>query len=304
MSYSIDDVLSDINETPKNNKNKYYSKCGKINPSKKYNVTIPKIIFQTCWSHDIPPKWQSSPESIKNIMPDWKYVLMDDEENREFVIKHFPDFLPYYDAFPYNIQRADCIRYMWLYINGGIYIDMDLEVLNPLDELFSYNNDVYLCKSGNVGSYFTNSFMASKPRCKFWLEVIEEMKKPLDWYYLGRHTVVMNSTGPIMLSHVAKKTDTVIGILPAKRIMPCSICNLKCATCESYLKPLEGSSWTSFDTTFYNFWLCNWKTVVAFLICLFLLILVFWIIRKYTSVNISFDPRDFYRSMKNFYKTQ
>jgi mannosyltransferase OCH1-like enzyme len=36
---------------------------------------------------------------------------MTDELNRKFIIDYFPSFLPYYDAFPYPIQRADAIRY-------------------------------------------------------------------------------------------------------------------------------------------------------------------------------------------------
>jgi len=34
--------------------------------------------------------------------------------NREFVCKHFPDFLEKYDTYPCNIQRADAIRYLLL----------------------------------------------------------------------------------------------------------------------------------------------------------------------------------------------
>jgi len=279
---NLDKLIREINpkqDSYKVKKGNYVSRCSQIRPYKKYDVKIPKIIFQTCWSHEIPNKWKISPKSIKALMSGWKYVLMDDNENREFVKKHFPDFLPYYDAFPYNIQRADAIRYCWLYVHGGIYMDLDFEVQHPLDSLFTSDTDVYLVHSGNIGSYVTNSFMASKPGAKFWLEVIEEMKKPLNWFYLGKHTTVMNSTGPIMLSHVAKNSETVYVNLPRTLIMPCSICNIECADCSSYLKPLKGSSWTGWDTTFLNFWLCNWKYVVSFLICMLILILVFYILQ-------------------------
>ena len=288
-------MISDINTELHEDRKSYISRCNKIKPLKKCDVKIPKIFFQTCWSHDIPPKWQSSPESIKKMMPSWKYVLMDDDENREFVKKHFPDFLPYYDAFPYNIQRCDAVRYMFLYVHGGIYMDLDFEILYPLDELFTSDAQVYLVKSGNVGSYHTNSFMASKPGCKLWLEVIEEMKKPLPFYIVGKHFTTMSSSGPLMLSRVVNKTGTVVSNLPAKYIMPCNVCNINCSTCESYLKPLEGSSWTAWDTTFLNFWLCNWKKVVSFLFLLLLLLLVAYIVRKYGISNDSLDIRDLFK---------
>lgn len=260
-------------------KNIYVSKCAQIYPHRKYNVKIPKIIMQTWKNNVIPKKWKTSPQSIEELMPDWSRVLMTDEDNRKFVQTHFPDFLPYYDAFPYNIQRADAIRYMWLYVHGGIYMDLDFEVLHPLDQLFTSDSEVYLVNSGNVGSYVTNSFMASKPRSAFWLKVIEEMKKPLPWYYRGKHVVVMNSTGPIMLSYVARKTGIVYGRLPTKYIMPCSVCNLKCSTCESFLKPLPGSSWVAADTHVYCFFLCNWKILIIAVILLLIVLLISVIIR-------------------------
>ena len=132
--------------------------------------------------------------------------------------------------------------------------------------------------------------MASRPRAKFWLEVIEEMKKPLPYYVVGKHFTVMMSTGPIMLSRVVRKTNTVISVVPKKLVMPCSICNLDCSTCESYLKPLEGSSWISWDTTFLNFWLCNWTTVVSFLICFLILLFIAWIIYKTGISDDSINP--------------
>ena len=270
------DYLAEID-----NKNPtYVSRCAQIAPTKKYDVKIPKIIMQTWKTHTVPDHWKVSPESISGLMPDWEYVLMDNTDNRAFIEEHFPDFLPYYDDFPYDIQRADAIRYAWLYVHGGIYMDLDFEVLHPLDELFISDAEVYLVHSGNVGSYVTNSFMASKPRSKFWLDVMEEMKKPLPWYYLGKHFVVMCSTGPMMLSRVSKKTRIVTAKLPNSRIMPCNICNIECYTCDSFLKPLEGSSWIGWDTMFYNFWLCHWKKVVGFVICILLLLIIAWIVYK------------------------
>lgn len=291
----MENIIRDINAEVEEDRKSYISKCNKIKPLKKCDVKIPKIFFQTCWSHDIPPKWQSSPTSIKKMMPSWKYILMDDQENRDFVEKHFPNFLPYYDAFPYNIQRCDSVRYMFLYVHGGIYMDLDFEILFPLDELFTSDAEVYLVKSGNVGSYHTNSFMASKPGCKLWLEVIEEMKKPLPFYIVGKHFITMTSTGPLMLSRVVNKTGTVVSNLPAKYIMPCNVCNISCSTCESYLKPLEGSSWISYDTVFLNFWLCNWKKVVSFFILFLLLLLIAYIVRKYGISNDSLDIRDLFK---------
>ncbi len=260
------------------NRRRTYSESNITKYRKEKKVKIPKIIMQTWKNNDIPKKWQVSPKSIKEMMPDWDYVLMTDEDNRNFVQKHFPDFLPYYDRFPYAIQRADAIRYMWLYIHGGIYIDLDFKVQHSLDELFTSGSEVYLVASGNVGAYITNSFMASKPRCKLWLEMIEAMKQKLSWFYMGKHVEVMNTSGPIALTHVVKKSRTIYSMLPGKLIMPCSICNINCDASGAFLKPLEGSSWISYDTKFYNFFMCKWKRVLIFIVFLLILALIILLI--------------------------
>ena len=249
-----------------------YSSFSYFNDNSK--VKIPKIIFQTWIDKNIPDKWKVSPKSIKKYMPDWEYVFMTDDDYRNFVKKHFPDFLPYYDGFPHNIMRADCIRYMWLFIRGGIYMDLDFEVLHPLDELFTSDVEVYFVNSSNVGSYLTNSFMASKPGCKLWLDVIEEMKKPLPWYYVGKHMSVMNQSGPVMLTHVVHRSRIVYGMLPVKRILPCSICNISCRSKYAYLKQLEGSSWITYDTKVYNFFMCNYKQLLIAIGLILLVILI------------------------------
>ena len=272
----------------------YNSTCSKIYPTVKADVCIPKIIMQSWKTREIPSHWEESPKSIQKHMPDWKYVLMTDEDNRKMIKEHFPDFLECYDSLPYHIQRVDCSRYAFLYLYGGIYMDLDLTLQRDASFLFT-SGDVFLVSSGNVSGYYTNSFMASKPRNKLWLEMLEEVKRPSKWWYIGKHLEVMAKSGPVALSRVANRSKVVISVIPKKLVMPCSVCNINCSTCEAYLKPLEGSSWTSWDTTFLNFWLCNWKKVVSFLILLLLLILIAYIVRKYGISNDSLDIRDLFR---------
>ena len=153
-------------------------------------------------------------------------------------------------------------------------MDLDFEVLKPLDSLFTNDNEVYLVNSSNIGSYLTNSFMASKPRCKLWLDCIEAMKKKLPFYCMGKHLTVMNSTGPIMLTHVVNKAKIVYGMLPVRLILPCSVCNIKCYSKGAYLKQLEGSSWIAYDTKIYNFFMCNYKQLLIAIALIFLVILI------------------------------
>ena len=245
---------------------------------------IPREIFQTWKTRDVPEHWKESQLSIVRNLPEWKYTLFTDEDNREFVKTHFPDFLPYYDAFPYNIQRADAIRYMYLYINGGVYMDLDIAIQKSIDDLLG-DEDFYLVPSGNVSSSFTNSFMISKPRVSFWLDVIEEMKKPVSSYSLTKHFIVMNSTGPMMLTRVVKRYGKKFGYLPVQKIMPCNVCNVEnCSTEDAYTKNLLGQSWCAIDSKILNFLLCKWKKLLFIIISFLISLILFMIIRKYKII--------------------
>lgn len=93
---------------------------------------IPKIIHY-CWLSNDP-----IPESLQKCMDSWKSVL----PNYEWVHWNF-------DRFPKKRSKwvsqafdnkkyafaADYIRLFALYHYGGIYLDMDVEVLKPFDEL-------------------------------------------------------------------------------------------------------------------------------------------------------------------------
>ena len=63
------------------------------------------------------------------------YTLFTDEENREIVAHFFPDFLETYDRFKQNIQRVDAVRYIYMYVWGGIYLDLDYLALRSFDEI-------------------------------------------------------------------------------------------------------------------------------------------------------------------------
>lgn len=261
---------------------------------------IPRIIMQTWKNCDIPSHWKESPLSIRQMMPNWTYVLMTDEDNNKFCQTYFPDFWPYFRDMEHNIQRADAIRYMWLYVYGGIYVDMDMVVVKPLDKLFVEDTMLYLCTSGNITSCITNSLMASKPKCPIWLDMIEHMKKEAPWWAYGKHMNVMNTTGPVGLNYVVKNSEYPYMTIPSKLVMPCSVCDLdRYGTCDignSYLRPLVGSSWVAWDSRVYNFFMCNWKVVLTVILILILLVIILVII---WATNLSSYMRGFGSTNRN-----
>ena len=197
----------------------------------------------------------------------------------KLVKKNFPDFLKSYNSLEYPIMKVEAIRYMWLYVYGGIYMDLDIVVVKPLDDLFYFDVELYLSPSGNVSSYLTNSFMASKPHRTLWLRMIAHMKQPKPRWAWGKHMTVMNTTGPVALNYVVKNEGYTYLALSAKKVMPCSVCNIdSCDIGDAYLRPLIGSSWVAWDTKAINFVVCNWRTLVTIIIIILVTIILYFIV--------------------------
>jgi len=150
-------------------------RSARMEPPRGEGTAIPRVIFQT-WKvrQPLPANYQYWSNSFSALNPGYLRVLWDDADNREFIAAEFPWFLPVYDSYPREIFRADMIRPFFLYIFGGIYVDLDTECLRPIDETIG-DGDVILGTMGSDTEFahsVPNAIMASKPRQLFWLLAI------------------------------------------------------------------------------------------------------------------------------------
>lgn len=172
-------------------------------------IQIPHIFHQTWKTSDIPDEWQACVQSWRTHHPHWQYILWTDEDSRKFIQDHYPDFLKFYDSYSYNIQRADVIRYFVLYTYGGVYVDLDLECLQPIDHLLAqhtfvagYEPPLHAQWLGEKGM-ICNAFMASTAGHRLLAAVLQSLKtfNPKITF----HTQVLETTGPLMLTQVVKQ---------------------------------------------------------------------------------------------------
>jgi mannosyltransferase OCH1-like enzyme len=145
-------------------------------------LKIPRIIHQTWKTPDLPDKWQPLQQSWKEKHPTWEYRFTTDADNRHFFEQNYPGFLPVYDAYPLDINRAEAYRYFAMYHYGGVYVDMDFEALRPIDELLrdrqivfgfepaSHVNE-YMVQTRGLKQIVCNAFLASVPHHPFWEHV-------------------------------------------------------------------------------------------------------------------------------------
>lgn len=240
-------------------------------------MKIPKIIMQTWKTDDLPEDWAQGRVETMKTLHDWEHILMTDEDNLHFVKEYFPQYLEMYESYKYPIQRADAIRYMWLYIHGGVYCDLDIVITKDITPLLENCNiaiaeEIPIAKMFNK---FSNMFMASVPKHRFWLQCLERMYQVKDTWHPSKMMYIMKTTGPGVVSYVYKKfkyTEEDLCMLPNKYLHPCKKSRLEtCDYSHAYVRNIEGGSWLStFDKVVWVFMDNIAYTAVA-IICLSIL---------------------------------
>jgi hypothetical protein len=97
---------------------------------------VPRLIHQT-----VADKGNMSCEAAANVArwkalnPGHTHRLWDDAEARAFVAERYPALLPVpYDAYLSGVERADVFRVLVLHALGGVYADIDVAPLRPVDD--------------------------------------------------------------------------------------------------------------------------------------------------------------------------
>jgi len=150
---------------------------------------IPKIIHQIWLGSPLPPEFAELIETIKkvHIGRGWQYKLWTDDDLADIALYN----QKYFDEAKNAGAKADMLRFEILYRYGGVYIDIDYEALQPLDELH-YLYDLYVgmepldSKMAKVGL----SIVGARPGHPVVAHYIRTIKD--DWNKGG----VVQRTGP------------------------------------------------------------------------------------------------------------
>jgi FkbM family methyltransferase len=99
-------------------------------------IPIPKKIIQT-WEHkNFEPEFQEIIDYWKKNNPDYEYLLFDKNERSLFIKNNFnEDVYETYNLLVPGANKADLFRYCYLYINGGVYVDIDTLCIGKLDNI-------------------------------------------------------------------------------------------------------------------------------------------------------------------------
>ena len=103
---------------------------------------IPKIIFQCYKSKDKVPKYVFN--NIKSLNPEYKYNFYDDKMCIDFLKKNYGlGVANKFISCKKGAHKADLWRYCVLYKFGGVYIDIDVNLTEKIDNILDDN--INLC---------------------------------------------------------------------------------------------------------------------------------------------------------------
>jgi len=259
---------------------------GYIGSNSRTSDGLPKILMQTWITETMSDVWNQCRQSIQNNLPsDWSYVFLTDSAMISFVENEYPRLLECFLNMPHGVQRADILRYLWLYKYGGIYMDTDYKVLKPFFHIFDkYNVPLYVIHSANTNFVYTNSFIAAKPNLKFFYDLaLYALRHPLgSWWSFTKHTDIMSSSGPLAFNNFVRSSNETYAILPNDFFHPySSVLYDNVEIGDSFMIAVKGESWNSIDSQILNFL----NKSKYFVILLFILMILNLIIDRFIFSN-------------------
>lgn len=144
-------------------------------------ISIPKKIIQT-WKHkDLNSEFQKIVDLWKINNPNYTYTFFDDRDCEQFIKEYFDeDVLNIYNCIIPGAYKSDLFRYCYLYINGGVYIDIDTLCIGKLDDFLLPNVEFIVPIDLNIthleGNHnIFNTFIGSIPKHPILLNCINKI---------------------------------------------------------------------------------------------------------------------------------
>jgi len=158
---------------------------------------IPKRIYQTYksysgkkWIYDAQCTWV-------NLNNEFDYQYYSNNDCIEFLKENFDErLIKAYNSLVPGPFKADLWRYCVLYIKGGVYVDIDMECMFPLNNLIDEDDCFIFIKDDiNPTLQVFNAFICSIPKHPFLKEAIYSAVDKIERKFYGK--VMFEITGPV-----------------------------------------------------------------------------------------------------------
>ncbi len=132
-------------------------------------------------------------ETLKNN-PHFVIVYSSNEDRLDFIQKHFPKYQDLYLSIIPGAYRSDLFRILVLYKYGGIYADMAMKFLCPIDTFLDRHHDEAQIVVDLLPSDLINGYIAVYPRHPLIAQAIVDI---IDNVHKQRYNCMgLDITGP------------------------------------------------------------------------------------------------------------
>lgn len=182
---------------------------------------VPKTIHQIFLSDRPPaPCVKRNIERLSALNPGWRHVLHTQESVEPYIQAHFESKVldAYRSINPlYGAARADFFRYLLIYHEGGVYLDVKSGVTTPLDDIIRPGDELLLSHWKNqvgekfegwgrhpdagINSEFQSWHIIARPRHPLLEAVYRSVLHNIQTYSMRAQGVgkfgVLRTTGPL-----------------------------------------------------------------------------------------------------------
>uniref|UniRef100_A0A6C0HBN9 Glycosyltransferase n=1 Tax=viral metagenome TaxID=1070528 RepID=A0A6C0HBN9_9ZZZZ len=166
----------------------------------KIHSKIPKNIIQVYKYNRIHPHIYNSIMKMLDKNPDYNYYFITYDICEELIKQHFDEnTLIAYNKIKVGAAKADFIRYITLYIYGGIYLDLDASIEIELSKFILSNIDYIFFYRFVEDVKIVQWLIMTKPKNFIMKQIIDEMVRRIN---MNNETNIFLATGPTLFTDV------------------------------------------------------------------------------------------------------
>jgi len=173
------------------------------NTNKNIKQVIPKTIIQTYYTNKIHPTIYQNIMEILEKNPEYDYRLITDKEGIELMKTHYSErVLNAFQQLKLGAAKGDFIRYIALYVYGGVYLDLDASINTDLKNITDIHNEFVFFVNGEKN--LEQFCFLIRPEHPILLNIINEMVKRIE----NKEKNIFVATGPTLFNDVVLKMMT------------------------------------------------------------------------------------------------
>ena len=171
-----------------------------------YPRKIPYIFMQNSSDDLVSDEIAQNIHNFINTNPEYTYMFFDDDDSRAFILENFPrEVINAFDELVPGAYKSDLFRYCFMYINGGVYLDINKTFAKNLKSVIDDDYDFISCidryAKFNYGLW--QAILASPPGTSLMRECIKEVVANVQNKYYGING--LSPTGPLLIGNVFKR---------------------------------------------------------------------------------------------------